>query len=815
MKILNILFNKTKTPAANPEIKIDSAPEIKIDSAPQLENFDSTFYLSVYPDVAKAGIDPLMHYTNHGKQEGRLGIAPAIEFIGSLDELKSNKETVLIVSHEASLTGAPILSFHLAQQLFKQYNIVVLLLGKGELIESFRAIGAIVAMAPQSRGNTIMAELMLIPLFEKFKFKYALVNSIESRSVLPALTKNKIPSVSLFHEFAAYTPANAFIEAITWSIECVFSTKITRDNLCSKLTGFNPHYFHVLPQGRCIPPESLMEGINIETERVKIKNKIRPQNKQNMFVVLGIGSIQLRKGVDLFIECAARLKIERPNLQFRFVWVGKGYDPEGDLSYSVYLADQIKRANLEEVISIVPESPTIQSAYKHADLFILTSRLDPLPNVAIDALQEGLPVLCFDKTTGIADFLLEIGVGRYCVADYLNPHDMAKKIAVLSDSEKLRREVASQLKKESIKKFNIENYIVALNNLALNARIKLGVDNYTIDIIKQSNLFDTAFFSSPFTAAISEEDAIRYHITSWRAGHPIMRKPYPGFHPGIYREFKKKNLITDPLIDFIHNDQPNGPWLKKVIRPISRTWLHFNSNVALHIHVFYPELFENILNRISANQIHPDLFISVKDEEIRTYLSYVLANYKGAVDVRVVPNRGRDIGPFLTTFGWDAFSGYEFIGHIHTKVSADVADTSMGKIWSTFLLENLIGNNNIPMVDTILTYMMKNKSMGMIYPDDPHIFGWTKNKAFAEILAKKLNLGTLPTHIDFPMGNMFWARTKALQPLFNLKLDWSDYPEEPLPYDGSILHAIERILPLVVESQNMTCAVTHIPGVNR
>src|SRR5450631_2868134 len=33
--------------------------------------FDDKFYLKTYPDVAAAGIDPLLHYLLHGASEGR------------------------------------------------------------------------------------------------------------------------------------------------------------------------------------------------------------------------------------------------------------------------------------------------------------------------------------------------------------------------------------------------------------------------------------------------------------------------------------------------------------------------------------------------------------------------------------------------------------------------------------------------------------------------------------------------------------------------------------------------------------------------
>jgi hypothetical protein len=39
---------------------------------PAFKNFDSNFYLALYPDIAKSGIDPFLHYVLHGESEGRL-----------------------------------------------------------------------------------------------------------------------------------------------------------------------------------------------------------------------------------------------------------------------------------------------------------------------------------------------------------------------------------------------------------------------------------------------------------------------------------------------------------------------------------------------------------------------------------------------------------------------------------------------------------------------------------------------------------------------------------------------------------------------
>ena len=58
-------------------------------------------------------------------------------------------------------------------------------------------------------------------------------------------------------------------------------------------------------------------------------------------------------------------------------------------------------------------------------------------------------------------------------------------------------------------------------------------------------------------------------------------------------------------------------------------------------------------------------------------------------------------------------------------------------------------------------------------------------------------------------------RPPALAPLFDLGLQWSDYPPEPVPIDGTMLHAIERLLPVICTNQGFSFETTHVPGVGR
>jgi lipopolysaccharide biosynthesis protein len=140
---------------------------------------------------------------------------------------------------------------------------------------------------------------------------------------------------------------------------------------------------------------------------------------------------------------------------------------------------------------------------------------------------------------------------------------------------------------------------------------------------------------------------------------------------------------SDPLADFIRNGMPSGPWTYPVVTntsPVIACNLPRSSLVALHIHVFYPELLPEIMLRLESNAIKPDLFISVPSQKIKEQALDMVKFYQGElIEIEIVPNRGRDIGPLLTLFGQTILKNYEFVGHIHTKKTKDIKDRPV--IW--------------------------------------------------------------------------------------------------------------------------------------
>ena len=81
------------------------------------------------------------------------------------------------------------------------------------------------------------------------------------------------------------------------------------------------------------------------------------------------------------------------------------------------------------------------------------------------------------------------------------------------------------------------------------------------------------------------------------------------------------------------------------------------------------------------------------------------------------------------------------------------------------------------MMDVILDRFARDSKLGLVFPCDPNVCGWSLNRFDANVLLERMGIVTeLPDSFFFPIGTMFWARTDAIAPLLQLDLNWSDYP---------------------------------------
>ncbi|WP_188850078.1 rhamnan synthesis F family protein [Aureimonas glaciei] len=794
--------------------------------------FDPIFYRERYADLQHFQGNLLVHYTEYGRNEGRSARFDASQNLTiGRQKISSNRETILLVIHESSMTGAPILGLNILRHLSGKYNVLTVSLRSGKLHERLLEYSAVVITATDNSLVTmppsLLRRLFLTHLCEEYRISGVISNSAETENVIVACSEMGLPVVSLIHEFSEYVvPFSRMKNVLDYSTVVVFSSQLTMDSALQAGKYQELPHAVVLPQGKSVIPATAGK-VQASTELPKA---IKIAKDNGKFLCIGCGYVQIRKGVDLFAIIAEKVLKKLGRDHVHFIWVGDGFQPDQDPHYSLWLKDQISRSGLAENFSMVPavDASELEELYLAADMMILSSRLDPFPNVAIDAFHAGLPLLCFEQTTGIAEYLSRDPDLKELAVPYLDVEAAANVVVKLAKDPARRECIAARFQQLASEQFEMHTYVEQLTAfLAQAAKI---VDQAKQDEATLREQDELSLESLPDTLGngLAGTDAVKRYVRLTAAGASfhggMFRRPKPGFSPHIYRE-RHPDLsappFQNPLAHWIRSGRPEGPWLRNVmsLETSGRLDVSRKATVGLHIHLHYAVVLDEILSRLEVNETKPDLFVSTTSEKAASYIVKRLKSYRrGKVEVRLTPNRGRDIGPMLTEFGSELL-GYDIIGHIHGKKSEAwnqmAGGASASDIWREFLFQNLLGDR-FRALDLIVQSFNNDKNLGLVFPEDPTVVGWTENYKFAQAVAARIGMSPdLPKAIEFPTGNMFFARPAAIKPLFDGQFDWSDYPEEPIPYDGTILHAIERMTPLVCESQGFSWLTTTSPGYTR
>ena len=390
-----------------------------------------------------------------------------------------------------------------------------------------------------------------------------------------------------------------------WSNRLVFSSMITINDMQKNYPQLERSICDVLPQGQCENPIDINSTVTREVDEVTQYIK---QLKEEEILIIGAGEIQPRKGVDLFIDTAYKIKLKLPNRKIKFAWIGSGYDPINDFNVSLWIADQIDKYKLSNDLNILKPSRKYKNLMQRANLFLMTSRLDPLPNVGIDALLAGKPMLCFEKACGLTDLLKSNKeLNDALVVNYLDTNSMSDKVANLLENEKKYFKISNLCIRYAKKWFNMETYVEKLRNLGDKAKQEENLMKRDLHYLFSKEGMAAAK-GNGMTGSYSEERLFKYMLSWANNSWPI--RPFPGFHPGIYKE-ENGPFVGDPLVHYLKANEPRGKWLKELITNKSDIADQVETiTSAIHIHVYYTELLDEILRRIKLNKANPDIYIS-------------------------------------------------------------------------------------------------------------------------------------------------------------------------------------------------------------
>jgi lipopolysaccharide biosynthesis protein len=246
---------------------------------------------------------------------------------------------------------------------------------------------------------------------------------------------------------------------------------------------------------------------------------------------------------------------------------------------------------------------------------------------------------------------------------------------------------------------------------------------------------------------------------------------------------------TAQALKALINDTP-----KYQTESISTANLVKRHDTAVILHLFYPELWEETRSYLDNLDNNFDLYVSIP-EGVNFNHELIINNYPFAY-IYQCPNRGRDIAPFIQLLSIVDKLGYEYVCKIHTKKSVHRED---GTLWRTEILNELLGSAE--QISDIKRHL-HHKDIGIIGPKN-HILSTQYfmggNETLIDNLSKKLSVQYNGDYFTFIAGSMFWFKPGAIATILNLNLSEEDFPDEFGQKDGTLAHAMERVIGLVAQ----------------
>jgi glycosyltransferase involved in cell wall biosynthesis/SAM-dependent methyltransferase len=335
--------------------------------------------------------------------------------------LDSGQPYLLVISHDAAMAGAQVLLVNLLREWKKRHLVIrIVCVGDGELRGEFEACFPTLLLADYASKTEQEGALTD---FLKGSPRAIYSSTVVNGPLLAELRPLGVKIVTHAHELQKsierWAPGEIMAATLASSDFFLAGSAKVAENLSIS---------HGVPKDHLEVVDDFIELWGEEQEPdAPTKDAMRGELGIDIedVVVFGCGTTDWRKGPDLFFEIA-RLACPR-DARLKFVWIGGEPGP---------FTKEVGSAGLQGRILFVGNRRKSRRYYYVGHIFLLSSREDPCPLVALEAADAGLPVVCFADAGDIPGF-----VGDDCGAavPYEDVHSAAQAVARLASDAALRR----------------------------------------------------------------------------------------------------------------------------------------------------------------------------------------------------------------------------------------------------------------------------------------------------------------------------------------------------------------------------------------
>ncbi|MGA0595805.1 glycosyltransferase [Enterovirga sp. CN4-39] len=353
--------------------------------------FDPKFYLDLYGDVRASGMGALEHYARFGLAQGRLPKRGKLEPRGG--------KSILFVGHDGYPAGAQRVLLEIIRWFVDHtaYDIRILLLGSGDLSNEYGRLAPCFSI-----GKSLDEDEDAIRRFLTPQPDIIYCNTVVSGRLFQGSIRDLLKDSICFahsHELGGVVRLfeTEFRQLAAVADFWIAASPASGDYLRqSAATAGKPV--------RTIPAFISPSSLSAEERRaLRIRERRRLDIDQDAFLVLGCGTLNIRKDPGIFLETARTLCRQLSWQKLAFLWIGDG-EMRADLERAVQdlgLADRFK------LLGYHSDAANLMNV---GDLFFLSSQEDPFPLVVLEAAQFSIPTVAFRGATGMEGFLESGGI---------------------------------------------------------------------------------------------------------------------------------------------------------------------------------------------------------------------------------------------------------------------------------------------------------------------------------------------------------------------------------------------------------------------
>ena len=317
--------------------------------------------------------------------------------------------TVLFLSHDASRSGAPIMLLNFLRWLRQNRAVQfrILIGNSGDLIADFEAVGAVDTFEPDRtfwykalrrlKCNDRYLSYHRARLRERLlnsDIRLVYANSVASAPMLEFLSFLNCPVICHVHE-----PAMSIRKLGTRALDLVKS-RTSVYIAVSQSVKENLSESYQIPEDKI---HLLLGSIPI-LEQPKVRDLHRDLRRELAIpatakIVCGCGSIEFRKGTDIFLEVASHVSRKNLNFPVHFIWVG------GEAAMIRRVRMQTVSSSLNNLVHFVGQTSSVIPYFEASDIFLLTSREESLSLVMLEAALCERPIICFDQSGHPPEFV--------------------------------------------------------------------------------------------------------------------------------------------------------------------------------------------------------------------------------------------------------------------------------------------------------------------------------------------------------------------------------------------------------------------------